>query len=82
MSPPPDHSSAFMPQAKLATEDLQRVKWAGWRILGSVVVIWVGWISLTAIANSTRLTKTEVTHSLQYEQLRKDIAEVKELVKP
>ena len=50
---------------------------AGWFALGAVVLSWAGWVSLRAIATHV----IEERQQQQYEQLREDIAEVKELLK-
>ena len=63
------------------TGDLQRLRWAGWIVAGTVAVAWAGWLSLLAIDNSTRVSVVRDRQQSQYDQLREDIAEIKVMIR-
>ncbi|MEQ9407726.1 MAG: hypothetical protein RIK87_08355 [Fuerstiella sp.] len=62
-------------------QDINRIKWSGWALAGTVFLCWASWLSLLAIANSNTAAVIEERQERQYEQLREDIAEVKLLLK-
>lgn len=82
MSPPPSDNMTFDRRQQIAADaaDWQRVKWAGWTIVGLIVFSWAGWVSLLAIANSSQTTVNSRTQELHYQQLREDIADLKHLI--
>lgn len=60
--------------------DLQKIKWAGWIILGAVAFSFCGWISGEVVANGQRIAVVEERQRSQFEQLREDIGELKKLL--
>ncbi|MCA9063416.1 MAG: hypothetical protein KDA96_10165 [Planctomycetaceae bacterium] len=70
-----------VPSSSLSAEEVRQLRWAGWSILALIVISWTGWVSLTAIANSRGLVRTEERQNLQFERLRDDVAEIRTDVK-
>lgn len=83
MTPPPsDHDyDAILSRQTVSAEDLQRIKWAGWALAGTCLMCWSGWISLLAISNSTTVRTVEERQIQQFERLRDDIGEIKQLLR-
>lgn len=82
MTPPPPSSNTLTRRsAKLAEEDLRRIRWAGWSILSVMVLSWAGWLSLLTIAHTSEIALVTERENLHYKQLRDDIARLTELVK-
>ena len=50
-------------------------------LAAAAFLAWGGWVSLLAIDNSMSTHRAEATQAIQYQQLRADIAELKELMK-
>lgn len=57
---------------EIDSDTARRLRWFGWAALGSVVVGWSAWVSVTCI-NSLVVQERESRH---YEQLREDISDV------
>lgn len=66
---------------RTSTDDLQRIKWAGWSVVAVVLLGWSSWVSLVAIATQSGLGRTEERQANQYQQLRDDMAELKALIR-
>ena len=64
----------------MSNADLQKIKWAGWIILGAVAFSFCGWISGEVVANGQRIAVIEERQRSQFEQLREDIGELKKLL--
>lgn len=64
----------------MSVADVQQFKAAGWIAVGTIFLAWAGWISLEAISTSSQADVIEATQESQFEMLREDIAELKELV--
>jgi hypothetical protein len=62
------------------TQSMDKIKWAGWVILGAVAFSFCGWISGEVVANGKAIAVIEERQHSQYEQLRDDIAELKRLI--
>ena len=57
-------------------EAISRIRWLGWVALGAFAVPFLIWLSTRAVQTYV----IEERQQQQYEQLREDIAEVKELL--
>ena len=75
MSPPVSDSAVEMSVA-----DVQQFKSYGWIAVGTILLGWAGWISLKAIATSSHAAVIEERQNSQFEMLRDDIAEIKQLL--
>ena len=64
----------------MSNADMQKIKWAGWIILGAVAFAFCGWISGEVVANGQRIAVVEERQRSQFEQLREDIGELKKLL--
>jgi hypothetical protein len=64
----------------MTRDSLDKLKWAGWLIVGAVGLTMCGWFASTVVANSRGLAVVEERQQSQYERLREDIAELKKLV--
>ena len=61
--------------------DVQRIRWAGWLIAGSVVLGWSGWLSLTVIRNQSTLERLMERQELQHSQLSDTLEDVKQAIR-
>jgi len=65
----------------MTSNDMQKIKWAGWVIVGAVGLVFSGWMAAEVVGNGTRIAVVEDRQMTQFEHLRDDIAEIKALVK-
>lgn len=59
---------------------LQAVKWGGWLLMGSISLGWIAWISLLVQDNRVEVIRVTERQTLQYEQLREAVSEIKTLL--
>ena len=57
------------------------LKRAGWKVAAALLMAWAGWLSLSVLANTETVGRVEERQQNQFQQLRDDIAEIKELIK-
>lgn len=86
MTPPPGHEQtvAFptLPPANHnksedVLADIQRIRWAGWALAAVAITGWAGWISLATIQHQSTLERLIERQTLQYEQLREAVTDLK-----
>lgn len=85
MSPPPAGDAVVDISSEMQSQDLNRLRWGGWVVLGSFVVPFVIWVAVSS--HTTWVIKNQ--EELHYERLREDIgrvaddvADVKQLLQP
>ena len=65
----------------MTDEEVQRVRWAGWGILGAILLGWAGWLSLLAIGTRSDVDRHSERTELHYEQLQEQVREIRADVK-
>ena len=81
MPQPSDNPALSRQSASLTDDEARYVRWAGWAILGTVLLGWFGWLSLLAIANRTDITRNTERIEQHYQQINRGIDDVKADVK-
>ena len=82
MTPPPSHTDAITRRnSQLADEDLRRIRWAGWSLLGVVVCSWAGWLTLLAISHSSEIALVRDREDRHFIALQKQLDEIRSDVK-
>lgn len=82
MTPPDLHHALPLPSS--LSDDVQRVRWAGWVIAGFLATLLIGGVAATssrAVDNTERIGKNEARIELQYQQLKEGQEELKNDVK-
>ena len=83
MSPPPPSSdySASRQSIRMAAEDLRRIRWAGWSILGVMLASWASWSTLLTIAHTSEIALVTERENQHFQTLQKQLDEIKSDVK-
>lgn len=79
MSPPTD--AGIHSHHSEMNDDIQKLKWAGWIVFGTIAISWAGWLSMLAISNSNQVSVITDRQQTQYERLREDIGEIKSILR-
>ena len=66
---------------EMTAEEMQRVRWAGWAVVCTLLLSWAGWITLLAISSSTKITTHAERIDQHYLQLHTTLTEVQDDVK-
>jgi hypothetical protein len=65
----------------MTAEEIQHIRWAGWGVLGVILLGWAGWLSLLAIATRSDVDSNTERTELHYEILRDQVTEIRTDVK-
>jgi hypothetical protein len=76
VSPPSAADYHRQISTEIQTDDLNRIKWAGWLLLGGLVC----WAVAQIVDNTITVARIEERQNNHYLQLREDIAELKLLL--
>ena len=76
-----DTSTSYQASSAMTADEVQHVRWAGWAILLTVTLCWVGWVSLLAISSQTAIETHAQRIDLHYQQLHDQLTEVRGDVK-
>lgn len=57
-------------------EDARALRWLGWGLAWTLMLGWAGWLSLTVLTDSGRMTKAEEKIEIELRQIHKQLDEL------